>query len=1704
MPDQNPIYDFLKSNKLTDLDEKSFVNKYSDPDKAKEIHSFFVENKLTDLDSAGFYDKYLKKKVGGEEFSPTELPSVSRNISLTQQKPTKDYYNTKLEKGLIFDKEGKLYAPSSEALSKAIAPAEKLDLKKSTQKDLVEKSREMVVEEPEIPVEKQGWLLNTVSALDKGFAKNFISSPIKGLGTILQGATKKVMGGTGEGYISDNLIKFGDYLNKAIDEVTPQDEEFKNTLWDQAAQALGQVGSLIATGGIAGAGKGATAALVSEVPKGAAITAAKTLGSQLSSPTAVSAGLSMGQAEFDRAKEAGATDDQAFEAFYKNAAVGSVLETIPVMQFFKRFNNSTGGSVANYIKTKGVAGLTGGIEEMTTEVMQQLYSNKTAKDIYNINQDILDGVGSSGGVGFGVGFLLNAMGANAKILRKQGKVKEADVLENQVKQYEGNLENPKVTSGKKIAAKDIVTQGAEIGTKKAVQSLDRDLANNVITPEQYQESYIFIENAAQVADKIPETVTGESRAKSIELLVERNDINQANQNLLQQKQTTDVAYHAGIDEEIKANEEKIKKLDAEVYDIAKKPSKEFGGKKYIVDGEEVSKEAFEALQAKPIEDITQFPETLKAKPVKELTEKQLNNREKSRIDDVVDRVENGDIKGSSISVGDKDLTEELIDKGLDGREAYMVKDTMERLINPLKNLTDKIDPQEVKFFTENVEDMNSVIEGLEDARTTMFLRNKDVVDNVNKEAKRLLDYYSDKNNLPENKLDNEKTFEATVDLLKKFLNGDVNYLDLSKFGIEKSAKDYYKTKEKVKPTEVKQPTKELAEGEEVAFNTPEGKKLTGEKITIPGFEKIDMVMVKDGLNYTVYDLASGSGLVEGDFSKEGAIESLINQFKEKNITQPKIYNLIYKGTNTSSLENKNRVPQINPSSMFESYSEKRKAFEKAEYEKLPLKFNPEEIKKLKELKKRAEDFGIDKMAKEIEDAIISRAKEGTFKPNMGYYENLLKKDIDEKIKKEAEDKGVPYPKEYLKETPRITINKLKEIINEGFKRDKFESIPQDIRKIMLDGYQKNIDILNKYGYYPDEKTKDFFDKLYQYVAAQTKRENRELQIADAKKELISALDYLNKAHEKEFGKKAEAQVKPKEGEVKVYNAKDLRENAEVLEEDENYHTINYPKSFDILYTSKEALNSKNLGSKKIGDVINIFNKDYVIADYPLGVKNKVQLIRVDKEGNLLRRQDLKGKLEKINYKDIVNNPKIFQENKDEIVGNYYGMSSTKSSVPALNKIKREIKVGDKINWGGDYVVLEVKGDKNNPNVYLADIDKDGNLIRIEAEEIEIEESEQQVTKDDLKKAEAKFASAKDKFEKAKAKVEATQVKQAGMFGGEQKGMFAMGGEEAKATLDPLRKATKKAKAELDDIRNRIKVQEEAQPELKPVEETPYQKALREKQEAEKKQTRQFAAEKATVTKEIYRKVSQTLRPLALGEEGAQEIALRYLADGGKVSKAAVDEAYGTAKRAELNTGRRELLSEEVKSKDFVQGNESLDDTVHGLWQDNKQRVSERDIKDKLMAEIGNNNTRLEAAEAYLDQYNAEYQLEKEELRLAEQEKEKYLEEQEQLEKELRTELDEQIEGEASEENINNLIEQYEAEIKAEDQQLRPESEREINKEIGKTKAVEKTSEEGLAKEYKEVVGKASKKAKENAKKDFVDRNFDNIVEKLKIQIKCPT
>jgi hypothetical protein len=219
------------------------------------------------------------------------------------------------------------------------------------------------------------------------------------------------------------------------------------------------------------------------------------------------------------------------------------------------------------------------------------------------------------------------------------------------------MERSKTSSNNKTLATQIATQGVQNGTEDAIINLNRDLANNVITPEQHQEGVIFAEKAAQVADKIPETVVGESRVKSIELLVERNDIKQVNQDLLQQKQTTDEAYHAGIDEEIKINEERIKKIDSEVYNIAKTPLEE-------VKPIEVETEEIKPIDVEAVEKIsTVMPYVVEDRNIVEPVIEKIKNNELVNEEDLYNAaqvLENLQSKTNNESL--KNLINPVIDK----------------------------------------------------------------------------------------------------------------------------------------------------------------------------------------------------------------------------------------------------------------------------------------------------------------------------------------------------------------------------------------------------------------------------------------------------------------------------------------------------------------------------------------------------------------------------------------------------------------------------------------------------------------------------------------------------------------------------------------------------------------------------------------------------------------------------------------------------------------------------------------------------------------------------------------------------------------------------------------------------------------------------------------------------------------------------------
>ena len=74
------LYDYLRSNQMTDLDSQSFFDEYSgSQDKYGQLYDYFVQNQLTDLSSDNFYNEYFG---GGQKKKEPSAPS-SRGFSVS-------------------------------------------------------------------------------------------------------------------------------------------------------------------------------------------------------------------------------------------------------------------------------------------------------------------------------------------------------------------------------------------------------------------------------------------------------------------------------------------------------------------------------------------------------------------------------------------------------------------------------------------------------------------------------------------------------------------------------------------------------------------------------------------------------------------------------------------------------------------------------------------------------------------------------------------------------------------------------------------------------------------------------------------------------------------------------------------------------------------------------------------------------------------------------------------------------------------------------------------------------------------------------------------------------------------------------------------------------------------------------------------------------------------------------------------------------------------------------------------------------------------------------------------------------------------------------------------------------------------------------------------------------------------------------------
>lgn len=316
----------------------------------------------------------------------------------------------------------------------------------------------------------------------------------------------------------------------------------------------------------------------------------------------------------------------------------------------------------------------------------------------------------------------------------------------------------------------------------------------------------------------------------------------------------------------------------------------------------------------------------------------------------------------------------------------------------------------------------------------------------------------------------------------------------------------------------KEAPKELKEGDRVDLTLSTGGKVSGEKVTVPGYENMDFVAVrnKDGMNYDIYELASGRaiGAEAGTFFSPTEAANRVGEYLAANkVTPEKLFEKFIKreGDPTAGKFIMNESPA------YENY----KSQKQAEVEKKPFVHSESERKKLTEIADQAREKGLNSVADGILAAANSRQGKGTLTK---LTEETAKQRIAaaEKNKnlKELQNQQKPLPEEDRKQRGD-TQDDFKKTINDDYSRDQYEKLPQSIKNAAYEAFKKQVAIFNKYGYYPKyfAEAIDAQIATLKYIRATAARkvETRPERIKKAEQELIEAINFINQKHYEEFG-----------------------------------------------------------------------------------------------------------------------------------------------------------------------------------------------------------------------------------------------------------------------------------------------------------------------------------------------------------------------------------------------------------------------------------------------------------------------------------------------------------------------------------------------------------------------------------------------------------
>lgn len=244
--------------------------------------------------------------------------------------------------------------------------------------------------------------LATIGGFNRGVGQ-VISSPLKFIGAggnYLQ----SVVTGEDVDPSSGMFTQAGQAVEDFFGEYNPRYENVDETL-QSVAEGLGQGVGMMTTAGLGTTGRiSQLSEMTVNAPTsllGATGQAFGKLGKQAISPVGFVGGSMTAVPEWEAAKAAGLSDQDAFETLIKNYLVGQT-EAIPVERLLVGLNRLTGGKILETVKLMGQQGLTEGVQEG----IQTYLTNEIAKADYDPDRDPLFQVLESAKVGGIVGMIL--------------------------------------------------------------------------------------------------------------------------------------------------------------------------------------------------------------------------------------------------------------------------------------------------------------------------------------------------------------------------------------------------------------------------------------------------------------------------------------------------------------------------------------------------------------------------------------------------------------------------------------------------------------------------------------------------------------------------------------------------------------------------------------------------------------------------------------------------------------------------------------------------------------------------------------------------------------------------------------------------------------------------------------------------------------------------------------------------------------------------------------------------------------------------------------------------------------------------------------------------------------------------------------------------------------------------------------------------